>query len=40
MMKELDLLARRYGQLPSELLKLPLGEYQLNLMIAAEGCKE
>lgn len=39
-MKELDLLARRYGCLPSDLLKLSLGDYQLNLMIAAEGCKE
>lgn len=36
-MRELDLLAKRYGTMPSEFLKCSAGDFQFNLLIASQG---
>ena len=39
-MLELDLLSRRYGQLPSELIKTSLQDYGFNLFVASVAIEE
>ena len=37
---QLDVLAKRYGTLPSDIAKLDITDYQLNLLVAEHGIGE
>ena len=37
---ELDIIARRYNKLPSDLLVCTIDTYQFNLLVASEGMKD
>lgn len=39
-LQELDILARRYNKLPSDVVQLDVSSYQLNQLVASVGMKE